>query len=131
MRMRSSLLAAPLSLATLRSLWKPRRDSYANARLYEDNRIGMPEAASTHRQRCIELMTKELLLAQSSDWPFLMKNEPSREYAERRTREHLERFDRVWSVSAKAEAGSDLLAEIEEADPVFSDLPWNLYEPYA
>jgi len=76
-------------------------------------------------------MTKEILLAQSSDWPFLMKNEPSREYAERRTREHLERFDRVWSVSAKAEAGSDLLAEIEEADPVFSDLPWNLYEPYA
>ncbi|MDH4409333.1 MAG: DUF1957 domain-containing protein [Verrucomicrobiales bacterium] len=100
-------------------------------KLYEDNRIGMPEAASTHRQRCIELMTKEILLAQSSDWPFLMKNEPSREYAERRTREHLERFDRVWSVSAKAEAGSDLLAEIEEADPVFSDLPWNLYEPYA
>jgi hypothetical protein len=91
--MRSSLLAAPLGLVTLRSLWKPRRDSYANARLYEDNRIGMPEAASTHRQRCIELMTKEILLAQSSDWPFLMKNEPSREYAERRTREHLERFD--------------------------------------
>ena len=30
-----------------------------------------------------------------------------------------------------APASDDLLAEIEEADPVFSDLPWNLYEPYA
>lgn len=99
-------------------------------RLFEQNRAGMTEEAVKHRERAIQLMTKELLLSQSSDWPFLMKNEASRDYAERRTREHLGRFDRVWSVATRVEAGA-ILDEIEEADPVFSDLPWNLYEPYA
>lgn len=42
--MRTAILAAPLDLATLRSLWKPRRDSYANAHLYEDNRIRIHRA---------------------------------------------------------------------------------------
>jgi predicted glycosyl hydrolase (DUF1957 family) len=59
-----------------------------------------------------------------------MRNEASRDYAGRRTREHLERFDRVWTVAARVDAG-DLLDQIDEADPVFTDLPWNLYEPYA
>lgn len=99
-------------------------------RIFEENPAGMPEEAVAHRQRCIQLMTKELLLVQSSDWPFLMRNEASRGYAERRAREHLARFDRVWEVSARTVADG-ILDEIDEADPVFVDLPWNLYEPYA
>ena len=42
--MRTAILAAPLDLATLRRMWKPRRDSYANARLYEENRIRIHRA---------------------------------------------------------------------------------------
>ena len=42
--MRTAILAAPLDLATLRRMWKPRRDSYANAHLYEDNRIRIHRA---------------------------------------------------------------------------------------
>ena len=99
-------------------------------KLYEENRVGMLEDAVNHRQRSIQLMTKELLLSQSSDWGFLMKNEPSRDYAEKRTRDHLAHFDRVWSVATRGD-GAEALDEVEEADPVFSDLPWNLYEPYA
>src|SRR5690606_31851249 len=98
-------------------------------KIFEENRSQMPKPAIAHRERCIQMMTKEILLAQASDWAFLMKHEASRDYAERRTREHLDRFDRVWAVVTH-EGGEALLDEIEEADPVFSDLPWNLYEPY-
>ena len=58
-----------------------------------------------------------------------MQNEPSREYAEKRTREHFEHFDEVWNVTLQ---GSDpeFLEKIEQPNPVFSDLPWNMYEPY-
>ena len=42
--MRTAILTAPLDLATLRSLWKPRRDSYADAHLYEENRIRIHRA---------------------------------------------------------------------------------------
>lgn len=99
-------------------------------RIFEENREVLPEVSRRHRQKCIQLMTRELLLAQSSDWGFLMRNEPSRGYAEERCREHFRNFDRIWEVTTRTE-DDGRLAEIETANPIFSDLPWNLYEPYA
>ncbi len=57
-----------------------------------------------------------------------MKNEPSREYAEKRTRDHFGNFDRIWSASLQSD--DEVLDEVEQLNPVFSDLPWNMYEPY-
>ena len=98
-------------------------------KLFEENRSAMGESTVKHRERAIQLMTKELLLAQSSDWAFLMRNEPSRGYAERRIREHLDRFDRLRAASMREEDAA-FLDEVEVSDPAFSDLPWNLFEPY-
>ena len=74
-------------------------------------------------------VTRELLLAQSSDWSFLMRNEPSRGYAESRARKHLDNFDRVWDVTTKPD-DVGILDEIEPENPIFPDLPWNMFEPY-
>ena len=64
--MRTSILSAPLPLATLRKLWKPRRDSYANARLYEDNRIRIHRAFTwlEHAESCREAQLDDRMLAQ-------------------------------------------------------------------
>ena len=64
--MRTDILAAPLDLATLRSLWKPRRDSYANARLYEDNRIRIHRAFTwlERAARCRDAELDDRVLAQ-------------------------------------------------------------------
>ena len=64
--MRTAILAAPLDLATLRSLWKPRRDSYANARLYEDNRIRIHRAFTWLERagRCRDTELDDRVLAQ-------------------------------------------------------------------
>ena len=64
--MRTAILAAPLDLATLRRLWKPRRDSYANARLYEDNRIRIHRAFTwlERAARCREGELDDRVLAQ-------------------------------------------------------------------
>jgi 1,4-alpha-glucan branching enzyme len=73
-------------------------------------------------------MVRELLLAQSSDWGFLMRMDPSREYAEQRAREHLSDFDRIREILTKDDDGR--LDEIEQKHPIFPDLPWNLFEAY-
>ncbi len=99
-------------------------------RIFEENKEIYTEENAAHRERCIRLMTKELLLAQSSDWGFLMKNEPSREYAVKRTRQHLDNFDRIWAASTNEDATS-ILDDVEQANPMFTDLPWNIYEPCA
>src|SRR4029079_17793097 len=45
--------------------------------------------------RVLQQMARELLLAQSSDWAFLIKNGTAREYATKRTTDHLVRFNRL------------------------------------
>lgn len=66
--MRTAILAAPLDLATLRSMWRPRRDSYANAHLYEDNRIRIHRAFTwlERAAACRESELDDRVLAQWS-----------------------------------------------------------------
>jgi len=99
-------------------------------RVFEENRSDLDPETVAHRQRCIRLMTREIMLAQSSDWGFLMNNEPSRPYAKKRTRQHLDNFDRVWAVVTRTD-NRETLDEIDNRNPIFPDLPWNIYEPYA
>lgn len=96
--------------------------------MFDQNRADYDEEGTAHYQRCIQLMVRELLLAQSSDWGFLMRVEPSREYAEKRAREHLADFDRIREILTSGDDGR--LDEIAEKHPVFPDLPWNLFEAY-
>lgn len=66
--MRTATFAAPLELATLRKLWKPRRDSYADARLYEENRIRIHRAFTwlEHADSCGDADLDGRFLAQWS-----------------------------------------------------------------
>lgn len=69
--MRPAPQLAPLDLDTIRRLWKPRRDSYADARLYEANRIRLHRAFSwlERAERCGEAQLDDRYLAQ---WAGLM-----------------------------------------------------------
>ncbi len=98
-------------------------------KLFETNRSEYTDEAIARYQRCIQLLTRELLLSQSSDWGFLMLNEASRDYAEGRTNGHLENFDRVWNLMTQG-GNDEELSDIEAMNPIFADLPWNLFEPY-
>lgn len=100
-------------------------------KLFQENRSNLASESVQHCERAIQLMTRELLFAQSSDWSFLILNEASYEYAENRVREHLARFDRIRALSTLDGVQDDLLQEEMDPETAFSDLPWNLYEPYA
>lgn len=50
---------------------------------------------SPMRRRALDQMARELMLAQSSDWPFMISMRRTAEYAERRARDHLAAFDRL------------------------------------
>ncbi len=83
---------------------------------------GRPDSDRRLRQ-----MARELLLAQSSDWAFLMKTGTAREYAERRTRDHLLRFSRLDELPPEANSSNPLLAACEERDNLFPNLNWQYY----
>jgi len=65
---------------------------------------------------------RELLLLESSDWPFLVTTGQAREYAVQRFTAHVERFERL---AASIEAGQPdrtLAEELWELDKVFPDV---------
>jgi len=78
-------------------------------------------------ERYLRQMARELLLAQSSDWAFLMKTGTAREYAEKRTRDHLLRFTRLYESLRDGAPNDGLLAACEERDNLFPNLNWRYY----
>ncbi|MGB3119304.1 MAG: 1,4-alpha-glucan branching protein domain-containing protein [Verrucomicrobiales bacterium] len=88
------------------------------------------EPLGSHRRRCVSQMIRELQLAQSGDWPMLMRNETSRDYATRRAKEHLSHFDTLWKAYASAsEDSQSTLERIEKQNPIFPDLKPSRHHP--
>ena len=77
---------------------------------------------------------RELLLLQSSDWPFLITTGQAAEYASERFREHAERFDRLATLAERGpldEAARRLAADLWERDKVFADVDYRDWRPRA
>jgi 1,4-alpha-glucan branching enzyme len=78
-------------------------------------------------KRVLAQMARELLLAQSSDWAFLMKTGTARAYAERRTRDHILRFNKLHDMLSSSEIDVEELARIEKLDNIFAEIDWRYY----
>lgn len=84
-----------------------------------------PELAGGERQ--IRQLGRELLLAQSSDWPFILKSGASAEYAARRAGEHLDACDRLYDGLVNERVDMSYLKERETRWPIFPSLDWRLF----
>ena len=60
-------------------------------------------------------MARELLLAQSSDWAFLMKTGTATHYAAKRTRDHVLRFTTVVRTMAQRRVGPGVSGQLRMA----------------
>jgi 1,4-alpha-glucan branching enzyme len=78
-------------------------------------------------ERVLRQLVRELLLAQSSDWAFLIRNGTAREYASKRVAEHLKRFDQLARFFADGKLDDSLLAQCEERDNLFPNLDWRRF----
>lgn len=85
----------------------------------------MTELARRHpepdplRLRALNQAARELLLAQSSDWPFIMRTGTSPAYARQRVTDHLLRFIELHEHLTTTRVDEARLAAIEAVDPVF------------
>jgi 1,4-alpha-glucan branching enzyme len=72
--------------------------------------------------RAIRQAARELLLAQSSDWPFIMRTGTSPEYAGKRIKDHLARFDKLLDMLASDNVENMTLSALEQTDNIFPDI---------
>jgi 1,4-alpha-glucan branching enzyme len=77
--------------------------------------------------RVLKQLARELLLAQSSDWAFLMKTGTAREYATKRTIDHLARFNRLHDQLVTNNVDEEFLRECESRDNLFPNVNWRYY----
>src|SRR5207245_10693884 len=76
---------------------------------------------NTVERRALAQAGRELLLAQASDWPFILHKRTSVEYARRRVHEHLGRFDRLAAELERGAVDEPELARLEGQDATFPE----------
>lgn len=79
------------------------------------------------QHKALNQAARELLLAQSSDWPFIMKTGTMVEYAVKRVKVHLHRFNQLFQGILRDEIDPEWLDKVEYLDNIFPDLDYSVY----
>ena len=85
-----------------------------------------PSAAGL-KERALNQAARELYLAQSSDWAFLMTVGTAISYARKRTHDHLHRFLTLNDQIRRGSIDDAFLAEIERRDSIFPHLDYRVF----
>jgi 1,4-alpha-glucan branching enzyme len=95
---------------------------------YEMTQLAIhPDKVDALAARALNQAARELLLAQASDWAFMMKAGNYRSYAERRVKTHLTRFHQLVRQIKYGDIDVRLLSDLEEKDNLFPDLDYRVY----
>jgi len=88
---------------------------------------GLGSAPRPLLERALKQAGRELLLAQASDWPFILRTGTSPEYARKRVNEHLHRFGKLYTQMMSSEINEPWLAEVESRDNLFPNLNYDYW----
>lgn len=93
----------------------------------------MIEFAGKHRdpasltRRVLNQMARELMLAESSDFAFMMDAKTTVDYAVTRTKHHVNRFRTLAAMLRNGQVDEVYLDEIEQLDNLFPDIDYEVY----
>jgi 1,4-alpha-glucan branching enzyme len=114
-------------------VWINEKNAWIYPELHSATRQ-MTELARRHRdahepaiERALRQIARELLLAQASDWAFLIKTNSAPEYATRRVRDHLQSFERISAQLSLGEIDLEFVGEREERVNLFPNLNWRYF----
>ncbi len=85
-----------------------------------------PNANGTMK-RALNQAAREVLLAQSSDWAFIMKTDTVVPYAVKRTKEHISKFNSLYESIKTNNIDEGWLSSIESRDNIFSEIDYKVY----
>ena len=87
-----------------------------------------PDSSGLER-RALNQAARELLLAQASDWAFILRTGTMVDYAVRRTKEHVQRFQRLHAQLRARSVEEGWLAHVEGRDTLFPEIDYRVYRP--
>lgn len=105
--------------------WIYRHQHVAETRMTE--MVDQHQAASGRKLRALNQAGRELLLVQSSDWAFIMKEETTVKYARQRVIDHFQNFFTLAEQINNSAIDEKLLADLEKKNNIFPDLSFNVF----
>ena len=108
--------------------WVYRHLHKASERMTELVKSSLEGSVNGILQRALNQALRELLLAQSSDWAFIMGTGTHTEYAVRRTKEHLLRFNSLYEQIKSNAIDEPWLSDIEYKDNIFPDIDYRVHQ---
>ncbi|MEO0947894.1 MAG: 1,4-alpha-glucan branching protein domain-containing protein [Cyanobacteria bacterium J06641_5] len=89
--------------------------------------LAQREADNPDERAALDQAARELLLAQSSDWAFIMRTGTMVSYAVRRTESHLKRFNKLYTDIKANAIDRQWLAKIQQIDNIFPKIDYRVY----
>lgn len=81
------------------------------------------------KQRFLNQAARETLLLMASDWPFIIHNHTSEEYARKRLVGHIQNLNLVYDNMCKNAVNTEWLVKAEKRDNLFPLLDYNIFNP--
>ena len=88
---------------------------------------GPARRSGTLVERALKQAGRELLLAQASDWPFILRTGTSPDYARNRVKSHLLRFTELYEQLVAGQVNEARLREIEWQDNLFPEINYRYW----
>ena len=86
-----------------------------------------PNEKKTLRRRALNQCARELLLAQSSDWLFIITHGTMVDYAKKRIKDHIGRFTKLYEQIKANEIDTEFLKDISKKDSIFPEIDYMIY----
>ncbi len=104
-------------------MWQPIHEAEARMEIL----VAQHPQADDDQRYVLNQAARELLLLQSSDWPFLVTTGQAREYAIQRFSQHVERFEKLAASLENGTPDRALAEEYWELDKVFPDIDYRWF----
>lgn len=79
------------------------------------------------KKRMLDMAAKDLLLAQSTDWPLMVNAQTSAEYAATQCAQHLDAFTGVYEALGSGMLSTDDLIAREKEYPIFQEMDYRFF----
>lgn len=77
--------------------------------------------------RALNQAAREVLLAQASDWPFIMRSGTTVTYAVRRVKEHINNFTHIYDSLSRGVISTEWLTRVEKRNNIFPDIDYRMF----
>lgn len=86
-----------------------------------------PNEKNSIRKKALNQCARELLLAQSSDWLFIITNGTMVDYAKKRIKDHIGRFTKLYEQIKENKIDVEFLKAIQKKDCIFPEIDYMVY----